>query len=49
MKLHDLIVAFMDDAAPGKTSSTAGLAGREAAWEEIRQSKANYHPHHDPS
>lgn len=34
---------------PGKTSSTAGLAGREAAWEEIRQSKANYHPHHDPS
>jgi inorganic pyrophosphatase len=30
---------------PGKTSSTAGLAGREAAWTEIRQSQANYHPH----
>ena len=30
---------------PGKTSSTAGLAGREAAWEEIRQSQANYRPH----
>ncbi len=31
---------------PGKTSSTAGLAGREAAWEEIRQARANYVPHH---
>jgi inorganic pyrophosphatase len=29
---------------PGKTSSTTGLAGREAAWEEIRQARANFRP-----
>jgi inorganic pyrophosphatase len=27
---------------PGKTSSTGGLAGKDAAWEEIRISRANY-------
>lgn len=27
---------------PGKTSSTAGLAGREAAWAEILKARANY-------
>jgi inorganic pyrophosphatase len=27
---------------PGKTSSTGGMAGREAAWDEIRQATANY-------
>ena len=32
---------------PGKTSSTAGLAGRDAAWAEIRKARENYpgHPH----
>jgi inorganic pyrophosphatase len=31
---------------PGKTSSTAGLAGREAAWQEIYDSLANFTAHH---
>ena len=31
----------------GKMSSTGGLAGREAAWQEIAEAKANYKgPHH---
>jgi inorganic pyrophosphatase len=29
---------------PDKTSSTTGLAGREAAWDEIRQARANFRP-----
>jgi len=29
---------------PGKTSSTAGLAGRDAAWAEIEAARANYTP-----
>ena len=32
---------------PGKTSSTGGLAGREAAWHEIREAQANYARTHD--
>jgi inorganic pyrophosphatase len=31
---------------PGKTSSTAGIAGREAAWEEIERARANFPGHH---
>ena len=31
---------------PGKTSSTAGIAGREAAWEEIQRARANFPGHH---
>ncbi len=31
---------------PGKTSSTAGLAGREAAWREIEESRRNFTPRH---
>jgi inorganic pyrophosphatase len=31
---------------PGKTSSTAGLAGREAAWQEIHDSRAKFTAHH---
>ncbi len=27
---------------PGKESSTGGLAGRDAAWEEIRSARANF-------
>ena len=27
---------------PGKTSSTGGLAGREAAWREIESARANF-------
>ena len=27
---------------PGKTSSTGGLAGREAAWDEIHKARGNY-------
>jgi inorganic pyrophosphatase len=27
---------------PGKTSSTAGLAGREAAWQAIEAARANF-------
>jgi inorganic pyrophosphatase len=27
---------------PGKSSSTAGLAGRDAAWEEIHRARANF-------
>lgn len=27
---------------PGKTSATTGLAGRDAAWQEIREALANY-------
>src|SRR4051794_17458959 len=27
---------------PGKSSNTAGLAGREAAWQEIREARENY-------
>jgi inorganic pyrophosphatase len=30
---------------PGKASSTAGLAGREEAWREIEEARANYRPH----
>lgn len=30
---------------PGKTSSTAGLAGRDAAIAEIAKARANYRPH----
>ena len=30
---------------PGKTSSTAGIAGRDAAWREIEAARANYQPH----
>ncbi len=30
---------------PGKTASTAGLAGREEAWREIDEARANYRPH----
>jgi inorganic pyrophosphatase len=29
---------------PDKHSSTLGLAGREAAWDEINQARANYRP-----
>ena len=29
---------------PGKTSSTAGLAGRDAAWAEIESARTNYQP-----
>ena len=32
---------------PGKTSSTGGLAGREAAGPEIREAQANYARPHD--
>ena len=31
---------------PGKESNTGGLAGREAAWQEIREARANFIPHH---
>jgi inorganic pyrophosphatase len=31
---------------PGKTSSTAGIAGKDAAWDEIRRAQANFVPHH---
>ena len=31
---------------PGKTSSTAGIAGREAAWREIEDARRNYKPSH---
>ena len=31
---------------PGKTSSTAGLAGCEAAWQEIRDARANHDAQH---
>jgi inorganic pyrophosphatase len=31
---------------PGKTSSTAGIAGREEAWDEIRRARANYPGRH---
>jgi inorganic pyrophosphatase len=31
---------------PGKTSSTAGIAGRVAAWEEIERARANYPGRH---
>ena len=31
---------------PGKTSSTAGIAGKDAAWEEIRRAQANFPGHH---
>jgi len=31
---------------PGKASSTAGIAGREAAWKAIRAARANYVPKH---
>ena len=31
---------------PGKSSSTAGLAGRDAAWDELRKARANYPGHH---
>lgn len=27
---------------PGKMSSTSGIAGRDAAWQEIREARANY-------
>jgi inorganic pyrophosphatase len=27
---------------PGKTSSTAGLAGRDAAWQEIREGQQRF-------
>jgi inorganic pyrophosphatase len=27
---------------PGKRSSTAGIAGREAAWQEIAEARANH-------
>ena len=30
---------------PGKSSSTAGIAGREAAWEEIRSARENFKAH----
>ncbi len=30
---------------PGKESSTAGLAGRDAAWQEIESARANYRSH----
>ena len=30
---------------PGKDSSTAGLAGRDAAWREIYAARASYKPH----
>ena len=30
---------------PGKESSSAGIAGREAAWREIRDARASYTPH----
>jgi inorganic pyrophosphatase len=30
---------------PGKSASTAGLAGRDAAWREIEAARANYRPH----
>ena len=30
---------------PGKESSTSGIAGKEAAWREIREAQANYTPH----
>lgn len=30
---------------PGKSSSTAGLAGRDAAWAEIHRARANYPGH----
>jgi inorganic pyrophosphatase len=30
---------------PGKESSTAGIAGREEAWREIRDARASYTPH----
>ena len=30
---------------PGKTSSTAGLAGRQAAWDEIAKALANFPRH----
>ena len=29
---------------PGKSASTAGLAGRDAAWREIEQARLNYRP-----
>ncbi|CAN5529440.1 inorganic diphosphatase [soil metagenome] len=29
---------------PGKTSSTSGLSGRDAAWGEIRKAQSNYQP-----
>ena len=29
---------------PGKHSSTAGVGGREDAWQEIREAQANYVP-----
>ena len=31
---------------PGKTSSTDGIGGREAAWEEIRRARENFPGHH---
>jgi inorganic pyrophosphatase len=31
---------------PGKESNTGGLAGREAAWQEIREARANFTAHH---
>jgi inorganic pyrophosphatase len=30
---------------PGKESSTAGIAGKDAAWREIRDARASYTPH----
>jgi inorganic pyrophosphatase len=29
---------------PGKESSTAGIAGRDDAWNEIHKARANYVP-----
>ena len=31
---------------PGKTSSTAGIAGRDAAWAVIRTARENFVPGH---
>lgn len=31
---------------PGKTSSTAGIAGRDAAWQEIEEARQNHIAHH---
>jgi inorganic pyrophosphatase len=31
---------------PNKYSSALGMAGREAAWQEIEEARANYRPPH---
>jgi len=30
---------------PGKLATTSGLAGKDAAWQEIHEAQANYQPH----